>query len=272
MSSIVAINFKKGGKGYFFDSDDISVKEGDFVVVNTEKGDQLGKVLMCNIDLINNDSDNEIKKIIRLASKNDIDKFYDNIADAKNMFSIAKDLSKELGLGMNIIDVFYTLDKSTLNITYSAESRVDFREYVRELASIARTRIDMRQVGVRDKAKEISGIGQCGRELCCSSYLSHFPETVSIQMAKNQGLSLNPVKINGQCGRLLCCLTYEDSTYTCYKKDMPVVGDYVTTDKGNGNVVAVDVYNRNYTFVNDDGERIVIYLSKDCDGCYESDK
>ena len=156
---------------------------------------------------------------------------------------------------MNMLEASYTLNRSQLLIMFVSDNRVDFRELAKELASIYKTRIELRQIGVRDKAKEISGIGQCGRALCCASFLKKSIDSVSISMAKNQGLSLNPNKINGQCGRLLCCLNYEDELYSENRENMPSIGEEIKTDKGNGKVVSLDILNRKYTVnIPDEGQ------------------
>lgn len=257
MNNICGVRFKENGKIYFFNARDFEVGENDFVIVETEKGLQIAKVLMTKI--INKSSNSEIKDIIRVASNKDISIYKKNQKDALQALDQAKKIAKKLELNMNLIEANYTFDRKQLVFFFLADSRIDFREMAKELASIYKTRIELRQLGIRDKAKEVSGIGQCGRELCCSCFLKDSMETVSINMAKNQNISLNPNKINGQCGRLLCCLNYEDELYSELREGMPNLGDEITHDNRKGKVVALDILKRSYVF-EADGERIEVKL------------
>ncbi len=259
MNNVIGVTFKKNGKIYFFDGNDLLINDGDNVIVETERGLQLGFVIMANI--INKEVIPDMKKIIRVATKEDLEVFEKNFKDASMALIDAKNISKDLDLGMNIIDATYTLDRSQLIFYFVADGRVDFREMAKELARIYKTRIELRQIGIRDKAKEVSGIGQCGRQLCCSCFLKNSMDSVSINMAKNQNLSLNPSKINGQCGRLLCCLNYEDSVYEEYREGMPNIGDEVSTPNGEGKVVSMDILKRTYTVLLPEGERVEINLN-----------
>lgn len=256
MNNLIGINFRGNGKIYFFSANDLSVKEKDNVVVETEKGLQLGTVVAVNVKT--NDKMENIKSVIRIATKKDEEHFANNELDAKEALLDATSISKDLGLDMTFQDAQFTLDRKQLLLFFTADSRVDFRELARELASIYKTRIELRQIGVRDKAKKVSGIGQCGRELCCASFLKDSMESVSITMAKNQNIALNPSKINGQCGRLLCCLKYEDDVYTQYRKDLPEVGDTIKTDKGKGVVTSIDILKKSYV-VDVEGEGKIEY-------------
>ena len=184
------------------------------------------------------------------------------MADADKALIKCNSLIEKYNLEMKIIDVSYTFDREQLIFRFVSDSRVDFRQLAKDLGSIFKTRIELRQVGIRDKAKEIGGFGPCGRKLCCNSFLTEF-DSVSINMAKNQNLSLNPTKINGVCGRLLCCLKYENDNYTEYKKDLPDVGSRVKTENGEGKVISVDVFKRIYKVLLSDGEIEVVDLGNE---------
>ena len=207
MNNIYGVVLKDEGKIYYFDGQDLDIEMNTYVVVNTEKGIQYGKVLQkVNPNQVKIPS-SEMKEIVRVATEKDYDLYLKNLADADKAMKKARELVEELELNMNILDVSYTLDKKQLLFNFVADERVDFRELAKKLASIYKTRIELRQIGARDKARMVCGIGQCGRTLCCSTFLSHI-DSVTMNMAKNQNIALNPSKINGVCGRLLCCLTY----------------------------------------------------------------
>lgn len=260
---IYGITLKDDGKVYFFNGVDFEFKKGDMVVVETENGFQFGKV----VSNISQESVSipvaEMKKILRLADKNDIDDYNKNAKEANKCLLKAREIAKELNLSMNILDASYSLDKKQLLFNFVAEERVDFRELAKKLASLYKTRIELRQIGARDKARNVCGIGQCGRKICCSSFLNHI-DSITMNMAKNQNIALNPSKINGLCGRLLCCLTYEDEEYVRCQKGLPAVGQTVKTDFGSGKVVSVDILNRKYK-VDIDG--LVKEIVVDCDKC-----
>lgn len=242
MKNIYEVIFKEKGKKYFFGSD-LDIKYGVSVIVETEKGLQYAKVLN-KVENVNIPS-SEIKPIQRIASKRDYNQYLEVCKDAKKALDKAREISEELNLDMNIINSSYTFDKKQLLFNFIADDRVDFRELAKKLASIYKTRIELRQIGARDKAKEIGGLGQCGRTLCCATFLNHI-DSVSMNMAKNQNLALNPSKINGQCNRLLCCLTYEDEEYKRCAKGMPNVGQTVTTELGRGQVISINTLERKY--------------------------
>ena len=242
MKNIYEVVFKEKGKKYYFESD-LDVEYGTPVIVETEKGLQYAKVLEKAINVKIPIS--EIKPIQRIANKKDYQQFLEVTKEAKQALDRARTIVQDLNLDMNIINSSYTFDKKQLLFNFIADDRVDFRELAKKLASIYKTRIELRQIGARDKAKEIGGIGQCGRALCCTSFLNHI-DSVSMNMAKNQNLALNPSKINGQCSRLLCCLTYEDEEYKKCSKGMPNVGQTVTTDFGKGQVVSINTLERKY--------------------------
>ncbi len=242
-----------------------SFQPGNKVVLDTSKGLQLGVVICEN----KNFKFDESKKIVRKATVKDIKQFNQNIKDSKTAIKKASQLAKKLELNMKFVESEFNLDRTQLVLTFTADSRVDFRVLAKELAALYKTRIELRQIGIRDKARNISGVGQCGRKLCCSSFLNNL-SSVSISMVKNQNLSLNPNKINGQCGRLLCCLTYEDEIYSQCKRGLPKVGDVVETDYGKVKVTFVDILNRSYSATNENGDKITIKLEKNCDKCEKS--
>ena len=255
---IVGIKLGENGKTYFFNSNGFNLDVSDNVIVETEKGLQFGIVSTVNIDESKN-KNLEYKNVIRIANKNDIKKHNSNLKDAEKAIIKCSELIDKYELDMRIIDASYTFDREQLIFRFVSENRVDFRQLAKDLGSIFKTRIELRQVGIRDKAKEIGGFGPCGRKLCCNNFLTEF-DSVSINMAKNQNLSLNPTKINGVCGRLLCCLKYENDNYTEYKKGMPDVGQRIKTEKGDGKVISVDVFKRNYKILLPENEIILVEL------------
>lgn len=245
MEKIVGITFKEKGKIYYFLPGKYELKKGTTVIVKTEQGLQFGKVELENFEIAEEKIKVPLNKIIRIASKEDYINNKKNIEDAKIALSKSKELALKYNLNMYILDANYTFDRSQLIFKFIANDRVDFRKLAKELASLYKTRIELRQVGVRDKAREVGGCGQCGRELCCSKFLTEF-DAVSINMAKNQGIALNPDKINGVCDRLLCCLKYEDECYKEYRKDLPKLGKKIVTEKGEGKVISVNVLKKTY--------------------------
>ena len=245
MSNIYGITLKSEGKIYYFNGLDMEIQNDTNVVVNTEKGIQFGKVIHKIDEKKVKISLDEMKTIERIATDEDYDNYVNNVGLAKKALDKAREFVKELELDMNILDAVYTLDKKQLLFNFIADERVDFRELAKKLAGVYKTRIELRQIGARDKARTISGLGVCGRELCCSSFLTHI-DSVTMNMAKNQNIALNPTKINGNCGRLLCCLSYEDEEYARCQKGMPSVGQTVKTDFGSGKVVSIDILKRKY--------------------------
>lgn len=245
MDNIYGITLKSEGKIYYFNGNDLDIKAGVLVVVETEKGIQMGRVINklkpsdVSIPIEN------MKKIIRVATDEDKSQYEKNIYDSLKCLDKAKSFVKELGLKMRLLDASYTLDRKQLLFNFIADERVDFRELARKLAGTYKTRIELRQIGARDKARTVSGIGQCGRPLCCSTFLNHI-DSVTMNMAKDQNLALNPSKINGLCGRLLCCLTYEDEEYVRCGKFLPNLGQVVKTEYGKGKVISVDTLNKKY--------------------------
>ena len=264
MEKVVGVFFKPNGKVYFFNSNGISLRDGNKVIVQTERGLQLGTVLIG--DIINKEVLKDMSNVVRIATIADVKTYEKNIRDAEYALKKAKNIAKNLGLNMNIIEASFTFDRNQLIFFFLADQRVDFREMAKELAAIYKTRIELRQIGVRDKAKEVSGIGQCGRMLCCFCFLKDSMDSVTINMAKNQNLALNPNKINGQCGRLLCCLNYEDAVYTENRAGMPSVGDEVETDSGKGKVISIDILKRSYVVSTQEG-KVTVNLDSKCDLC-----
>ena len=239
---VVGLKINNNGKMLFYDDNNLRLKLNLTVIVDTDKGYQFATVLMLDVD---EDVSKEEGKVVRISTKKDYLQHLSNIKEAKEAVKKCKDLVEEFELDMSIIDAEYTFTRNQLLFRFVADERVDFRELARELGALFKTRIELRQIGVRDKAKEIGGVALCGRTMCCSKFLSEF-DSVSINMAKNQSLSLNPTKINGVCGRLLCCLKYENDNYTDAKKGMLNVGDEVNTKNVKGKIVSVDVLNRKY--------------------------
>ncbi len=255
---IYGVNFKDNGKIYHFKSTfrcPINVT----VITETEKGEQFGKV----VSYIENSSIKnieELKNIIRISTKSDYDQYLHNLKDAEKALKDCREIVKELKLDMKVINATFTFDRKQLIFNFLADERIDFRELAKRLASIYRTRIELRQIGARDKAREVGGVGPCGKKLCCASFLNHI-DSVSMNMAKNQGLALNPSKINGLCGRLLCCLTYEDDEYVTCNKGMPEIGDIINTPNGSGPVVSKDILNRKYKVLVDN-EKVDVSLGE----------
>ncbi len=240
--AIYGVKFGDSGKEYYFDGQNLKIHNHVCVIVETEKGLQYGKVIR-KVKETDIKSEDEFKKILRLTTKEDYKQYLNNLKEAEMALKNAQHIANDLRLGMHFLSSSFTFDRKQLLFNFTADERVDFRELTRKLAALYKTRIELRQIGARDKACSVGGIGQCGRELCCSSFLQSL-ESVSMTMAKNQNLALNPTKINGSCGRLLCCLAYEDREYQRCGKGLPSVGDHVIMDKINGKVISVDVLNR----------------------------
>lgn len=243
MFSVVGVRFKKAGKIYYFDPSDLPIDQDSAVIVETARGVEYGKVVIGRRTVGESDVVLPLKKVIRIADNQDAQLVEDNKKAAKNAFAICQDKIKDHQLRMKLVDVEYTFDRNKIIFYFTAEGRVDFRELVKDLASVFRTRIELRQIGVRDEAKMLGGIGPCGRILCCSSFLGDF-EPVSIKMAKDQNLSLNPTKISGLCGRLMCCLKYEHDNYESAKDDLPRIGSEVITSYGNGRLISLNMAER----------------------------
>lgn len=236
MIDVAGVRFKKTGKIYYFDPLDSGAKVGDNVIVETIRGLEYGNVIILKT-FEDEDFSAELKPVIRIATFDDERKNIDNKNRAKEAIIICEQKIKDHNLQMELLSCEYTFDNSKLLFYFTADGRVDFRELVKDLAAVFKTRIELRQIGVRDEAKLIGGLGYCGRSCCCSTFLTEF-SPVSIKMAKDQNLSLNPTKISGICGRLMCCLKYEQKGYECINKIMPHVGEFIETEKGQALVVS----------------------------------
>lgn len=241
MIKVIGVRFRNAGKVYYFDPAGREIHTGDHVIVETARGIEYGYVVLGSREVPDDKVVQPLKSVIRMATREDEDVELKNHDKEREAFRICKEKIRKHGLQMKLIDAEYTFDNNKVLFYFTADGRIDFRELVKDLASVFKTRIELRQVGVRDETKIVGGIGICGRPLCCHSYLSEFIP-VSIKMAKEQNLSLNPTKISGVCGRLMCCLKNEEETYEDLNSKLPNVGDYVTTDDGlKGEVHSVSV-------------------------------
>lgn len=236
MAEVIGVRFKEVGKVYYFDPVGIQLKTGDMVIVETARGIECGQVATANRVVDDNEIIHPLKPVIRQATENDLAHVEENKKRQEEAFKICEKKIAEHKLEMNLVDVEYTFDNNKILFYFTADGRVDFRSLVKDLASVFRTRIELRQIGVRDEAKMLGGLGVCGRPFCCHSFMGDF-QPVSIKMAKEQGLSLSPVKISGTCGRLMCCLKYEQAAYTDLLKRTPKVGAIVKTPDGKGLVI-----------------------------------
>ena len=244
MIEVIGIKFRTAGKVYYFAPKGLSFTRGEFAVVETSRGVEYGEVLMANKELPEEKIVMPLKEILRKATEEDSKQYEINREKEREAYQICRKKIQEHGLEMKLIDVEYTFDRGKALFYFTADGRVDFRALVKDLAAIFRTRIELRQVGVRDETKLLGGYGSCGRPLCCHSFLPEFAP-VSIKMAKEQGLSLNPSSISGVCGRLMCCLKNEEEVYEFLNSKLPAVGDYATTKEGlRGEVVSVSVLNQ----------------------------
>lgn len=239
MKNVVGVKFRKPGKIYFFDAGDLKIEKNQYVIAETSFGYEFGKVVVCYNKPNMQKNNMELKKIVRIATHSDIKNYNINKEIEPEAFEICQRKIKKHKLKMKLIDVEAKFDGSKILFYFTAEGRIDFRELVRDLASVYRTRIELRQIGVRDEIRRIGGNGVCGRELCCCSFLGEF-DTVSIKMAKEQNISLNPSKIAGNCGRLMCCLRYEQQVYDEKLKILPKIGAIVKTPEGTGTVENVE--------------------------------
>lgn len=240
MVKIIGVRFKSIGKIYYFDPNGLDIKLGDSVIVETARGIECGEVVIDDREIDENEFTSPIKPVIRIATAQDFDVIEKNKKKEQDAFKICEEKIEKHGLKMNLIDVECTFDNNKMLFYFTAENRVDFRELVKDLAAVFRTRIELRQIGVRDEAKKLGGLGICGQPFCCSRFLGEF-QPVSIKMAKEQSLSLNPTKISGTCGRLMCCLKYEQESYEELLKVTPKVGAVVKTADGRGIVEDVNL-------------------------------
>ena len=244
MKEVVGISFENG-RIYYFDPNGHKIKENITVIVETEQGEQFGTVKIPLLKIDENKIKTPLKKIIRVSTKRDYSQYKKNKKEASLAKEKCQEISDKLKLNMKILDASYTFDRDKLLFRFLSDTRVDFRDLAKELAKIYKVRIELRQIGVRDKAKEVDGLGPCGRRLCCASFLKDL-DTVSINMAKNQNISLNPSKINGACGRLMCCLKYEDDCYTKCRLNMKKIGDTIETPHGKGTIQSLDILRQKY--------------------------
>lgn len=240
---VVGVRFKKAGKIYYFDPVQLDISRNAFVIVETTRGIESGKVVIEKKTVEEDDVVLPLKKVIRIATEKDQEQVGRNKADAEGALEACLAKVFEHELDMKLVDVEYTFDRNKIIFYFTADGRVDFRELVKDLATIFKTRIELRQIGVRDEAKMLGGIGPCGRMLCCSTFLGDF-EPVSIKMAKDQNLSLNPAKISGVCGRLMCCLKYENDQYETAKQELPDIGERIIVHHGKGRVVGLNILER----------------------------
>lgn len=236
MTEVIGVRFKKVGKIYYFSPNGQDIPLGEKVIVETARGIECGEVAIPNRSIEDSSIVSPLKPVIRIATREDKKRIEDNVEKGKKAFQLCLEKIDKHKLDMKLVDVEYTFDNNKILFYFTADGRVDFRELVKDLASIFKTRIELRQIGVRDEAKMLGGLGICGRPFCCSSFLGEF-QPVSIKMAKEQGLSLNPTKISGTCGRLMCCLKYEQNAYEDLIRITPKVGAYVNTLEGRGTVV-----------------------------------
>ena len=269
-NTVVGIRFKAVGKKYYFDPQDFDLKMYDKVVVETVRGYEMGEVIE-DIKVVTDDElISALKPVFRVATEEDIKNYEKNLADIPNALERCKVNIRKNKLDMKLLGCEYTLDRTKLIIYFNAEGRVDFRELVKDLANEFRLRIELRQVGTRDGAKFLGGIGPCGYLLCCNTFLGDF-DTVSIKMAKNQNLSLNPVNISGLCGKLLCCIKYENDTYTEHRKQIPKINSIVLTEDGKAKVIAANVIDKSVRVLTE-GDGIKSYKVEDLKKIYEYDK
>ncbi len=264
LKNIVGIRFKKLGKIYFFNPKEIKLQKGDKIIVETSQGEEYAEVLIPNRYVEDEEIVAPLKKVLRIATNKDIKRHEECKKIEKEAFKVCEEKIKEHKLNMTLTDVECKFDNSKMLFYFTADGRVDFRELVRDLAAIYRTRIELRQIGVRDEVKRIGGNGVCGRELCCCTFLNDF-ETVSIKMAKEQNISLNPSKISGNCGRLMCCLKYENEVYEDKLKHLPNVGAIVKTEDGVGEVDNIEILKEQLRikFKSEDGYTYKKYDAKD---------
>ena len=259
--NIVEVFFEYNKSSSFFRNNDLRVKNNLTVIVNTERGMQFGRIINI-IDDIEEFDEVELYEVIRISTKKDYLHYLENNKMSEEALRKCKEVVKDAKLNMTILDANYNFDRSQLLFKFVADERVDFRQLARDLGAMFRTRIELRQIGIRDKAKEIGGFGPCGRLLCCSTFLKSF-DSITINMAKNQNVSLNPTKINGVCGRLLCCLKYENDIYFDMKKDLPKVGEKVEISQGSGKVISVNLFKNSYIVELHDKSKVEVVGNND---------
>ena len=240
MTKVIGVRFKANGKSYYFSPGELELQQGDHVIVETARGTECGEVAKGPHDVPDSSIVKQLKTVTRMADAVDVRRMQQNRADEKRAFSVCEERIAKHKLDMKLVDVEYMLDRNKILFYFTADGRIDFRDLVKDLAGVFRTRIELRQIGVRDESKMLGGLGICGQPFCCSRFLRDF-QPVSIKMAKEQGLSLNPAKISGSCGRLMCCLAYEQPAYEYLNRITPGVGSIVKTPEGVGAVVETNV-------------------------------
>ncbi|GAA0439206.1 stage 0 sporulation family protein [Lentibacillus halophilus] len=258
MIEVIGVRFEKVGKIYYFDPGSEQIETDSYVVVETAHGIEFGKVVITNRQVDEEDVILPLKKVIRVATEEDKRTVLENQEMADKAKEACSQKMKEHELDMNLVEAKYTFDRHKIIFYFTADGRVDFRNLVKDLAAEFKTRIELRQIGVRDEAKKLGGVGPCGRLLCCSTFLGDF-EPVSIKMAKDQNLSLNPAKISGLCGRLMCCLKYENEDYETAKRELPDMGESITTPYGAGKVVGLNILERVIQIEIPENERVIEY-------------
>jgi len=257
MDGIILVRLRDSGQVYPYNSGNLTLKEGDYVIVEHDRGLDYGQIVSPKEAVADKNSKEAPKKIVRLAREYDIRQIQDNRLKAKEAFSICTKKIEECKLEMKLVQAEYSFDRSKIIFYFTADGRVDFRNLVKDLAKIFKARIELRQIGVRDEARLFGGFGSCGRELCCRKFLKDF-EPVTIKMAKEEGLPLNPPKISGLCGRLMCCLYFEYETYKLLSKGMPREGERIHTQQGKGKVTGINVFKRTATVELEEGAQIEI--------------
>ena len=262
MIKVIGVHYNNSDKIFYYKFNDISFDDKKYVIVESDNGERFAEIVTSIIEVDEKMLKNEVKNVIRIANKKDMQKNETNLADEKNALEDAIRLVNELNLDMNILNATFSFDRRQLAFNFMSSERIDFRELAKKLASIYKTRIELRQIGVRDKAKCIGGYGVCGNTLCCSSFLEEI-NSVSINMAKNQNLSLNPQKINGVCGRLMCCLSYENDCYSDYKKHLPKIGSKIEYNGDLCKVIEHDTLSLKYKIETPDLKVIELEVNKE---------
>lgn len=259
---VVGVRFKKAGKIYYFSPGELELTKGESVIVETSRGVEYGKVVIEKKEVADEDVVLPLKQVIRIANEQDKCIVEENKTAAAQALEVCFVKIAEHQLEMKLVDVEYTFDRNKVLFYFTADGRIDFRDLVKDLAAIFRTRIELRQIGVRDEAKMLGGIGPCGRMLCCSTFLGDF-EPVSIKMAKDQNLSLNPSKISGLCGRLMCCLKYENDLYESAKEALPDIGESIVTPEGRGRIIGLNILERVIQVELKEPERVLDYTMEE---------
>lgn len=262
MTEIISVKFKENGRAYSFDPAGIKAEQGEYVIVETQNGTEIGTVSAANHEVAKDAIVKPLKKVIRKATEKDMARREDNKRKEKEAFGICEELILAHKLDMKLVEVEYSFDANKIVFFFTSDGRVDFRELVKDLASRFHTRIELRQIGVRDEAKMLGGLGICGRPYCCKQFLNDF-QPVSIKMAKEQGLSLNPTKISGSCGRLMCCLKYEQDAYEYLNSLTPSVGSTVKTPEGNAVVTEVNLITGYLTVQLSDSDSLPFKIHRD---------